>query len=77
MMQIEIRVNGVLIDYLDVVNTGMTDSNLGQRGSEYPRIYRVVHRGQRSDGIAPVGHYRSDGAIKLAAMLPEKVKVSE
>jgi hypothetical protein len=65
MLQIELRVNGVLIDYVDAVNTCHLIEC--EDGEPVVFAYEVTHGKEKRI----VSHTRDQGAIKLAAIALE------
>ena len=67
MLQVELRVNGVLIDFVDIKNVTKFHSILPGFLAHVPKgedYYEVEH----GNGVANVYHNRKNGAIKLAAL---------
>ena len=62
MFQVELRVNGCLIDYVTIENTGACLPD------DHEAVIYQVDRAGRPRGHDTVVHKRLDGALKLAAL---------
>ncbi|MCP4537760.1 MAG: hypothetical protein GY832_11505 [Chloroflexi bacterium] len=63
MMQIEVRINGVLIEFVDAINTGL----LAPGPDDDCIVYSVRWKGREFSVL----HRPEDGAMKLAALALE------
>lgn len=66
MLQVDLRINGVLVDCIDIVNTGTILEIRNATENDYDCLYTVNRINTK--GKTEVVHNRKDGAIKLAAL---------
>jgi hypothetical protein len=69
MLQVELRINGVIVDYVDVVN--VTDSCNARPKLLDMQLYEVRHQGN----IFGFAHKRSDGVRECAKAALEAIKM--